>query len=86
MIPEVRCVVVTLGPDPRVVSAIDALRTQVGVRLHVVWIENAAEGSSPIVAPPSGAVESIGVVRHGENLGLAGALEPEISGMTGGGS
>lgn len=84
LIPEVRCVVVTLGPDPRVVSAIDALRTQVGVRLHVVWIENAAEGSSPIVAPPSGAVESIRVVRHGENLGLAGALEPELRGMSGG--
>lgn len=84
LIPQVRCVVVTLGPDPRVVSAIDALRTQVGVRLEVVWIENGASGASPDVAPPSGAVEALRVVRHAENLGLAGALESEMRGMKGG--
>lgn len=84
LIPTVRCVVVTLGSDPRARTAIDALRAQVGVSLEVAWIENAAEGDPPDPGPASGAVASLRVVRHAENLGLAGALEREIRTMRGG--
>ncbi len=75
---SILAIVVTLHDDPRAVTAIGALRAQVGAFCRLLVIDNEA-GPNPVdLGQAGGAVLTIERQRHLENVGLSGALESAI--------